>query len=94
VPKLILIILMSLLMNFAIAKSNNDITHDTIVVFKPIRETYLITSANFNQFAQLETMVSPLVYKGMGASVSLGIQKRKNKTTTQFYCGIQQRKFV
>lgn len=83
-PKLILIILMSLLMNFAIAKSNNDITHDTIVVFKPIRETYLITSANFNQFAQLETMVSPLVYKGMGASVSLGIQKRKNKTTTQF----------
>jgi hypothetical protein len=66
----------------SIANQTIELKRDTILVFVPLRETYLITRPNFNQFAQLETMVSPLVYKGIGAGASLGIQKRKNKTTT------------
>ncbi len=83
--KLALISFLSLILNQAVANSTIQLKRDTILVFVPIKETYLIISPNFNQFAHLETMVSPLVYKGIGAGASIGIQKRKNKATTTFF---------
>lgn len=82
--KLIIISCLCLILNQAFAHQTIELKRDTILVFVPLRETYLLTGLNFNQFAQLETMVSPLVYKGIGAGASLGLQKRKNKTTTNF----------
>lgn len=65
---------------------------ETILLYVPVKETYLITGVTFNQFAQLESMVSPLVYTGNGAGASLGLQKRKKKTYTSFIAHYSQAK--
>lgn len=73
------------LINFTgFAQNEIEFKRDTILVYVPVRETFLITAVNLNQFAQIENMVSPLIYKGIGAGATLGFYKRKKKTFTSF----------
>jgi hypothetical protein len=65
-------------------KGSCTMVRDTILLYKPAKEIYLIKNTNFNQYAQLETMASSLVYRGIGAGAMLGLQKRKNNTITSF----------
>lgn len=62
--------------------------HDTlpaIILLKlPQRDFHLTTSGQINQFTQLDTKVSPLVYKGWGAGGSIGIQKRRDRVLNSF----------
>lgn len=70
----------------ATAQLNNEIEHDVVtLLYVPVKETYLTTSLNLIQFAQLDNMVSPLVYMGFGAGASLGLQRRKKERITSYH---------
>lgn len=80
-------ILLCFLVSFSfcvIAQSDDENKPVINLLYIPIKETYLITAVSLNQFAQLETMVSPLVYKGIGVGVHFGLQRRKNERITSF----------
>ncbi len=82
--KTILICFLKCLSICVFAQNEDENNRDIILLYVPVKETYLITGAGLNQFTQLETMASPLVYKGIGAGVTLGLQKRKKHRITSF----------
>jgi hypothetical protein len=82
VHKTILICLLKCLSICVFAQNEEENNRDIILLYVPVKETYLITGVGLNQFTQLETMVSPLVYKGIGAGASIGLQRRKKERIT------------
>ena len=80
--KTILICLLKCLSICVFAQNEEENNRDIILLYVPVKETYLITGVGLNQFTQLETMVSPLVYKGIGAGASIGLQRRKKERIT------------
>lgn len=82
--KYYLIYLLSLIFAGSFAATTKDSTQTVILLYVPVKETYLITSVNVNQFSQIDNMVSPLVYKGIGAGVTAGLQRRKKERFTSF----------
>lgn len=80
--KTILICFLNCLSTCVFAQNEAEKNREIILLYMPVKETYLITGVGLNQFTQLETMVSPLVYKGIGAGASIGLQRRKKERIT------------
>jgi hypothetical protein len=82
VHKTILFSFLNLISICVLAQNEAENDREIILLYMPVKETYLITGVGLNQFTQLETMVSPLVYKGIGAGASIGLQRRKKERIT------------
>lgn len=80
--KHILICLLNFISICGFAQDENESNRAVILLYVPVKETYLITGISFNQFAQLDHMASPLVYKGISAGGAVGLQRRKKERIT------------
>jgi hypothetical protein len=82
------VITQSYLVNAQVA----DTSKMVILLLKPIKELHLIYGANINQSAQLDKLVSPLVYKGMLVGGNIGLLRKRERNVYQLNAQYQQGK--
>ena len=80
--KIICFILITRVCNFAFAQQDEK-HFDVILLEKPLKELHLISSFSITQSAQLESMVSPLVYQGWNFGANLGLMRRRERNLYQ-----------
>lgn len=70
----------------------DEIHRDVILLEKPLKELHLITSGSINQSAQLDRLVSPLVYNGWNAGGGMGLMRRRERNIYQLCAQYHQGK--